>query len=108
MASDELLWEEATNLFIRDNHMEVRWVSENIEGFGGDKTKVTLMGQSFGGILTGYQMLLNDGENGGLFRSAIMASGSPSANAFGSFATGQTGFNSIANLTGRVPPGCSP
>ncbi|KAH8585449.1 Alpha/Beta hydrolase protein [Bisporella sp. PMI_857] len=100
LASSELLWEDATNIVIRDNRMTLLWLRENIKSFGGDPQKVTLMGQSYGGIIASYQMLLNDGDNDSLFRAAILASGSPTASSFGDIGAGQQGFNYLVNATG--------
>lgn len=60
------------------------------------------MGESWGAIIASYQMLLNDGDNDGLFRAAILASGSPTASSFGDIGVGQQGFNYLVNATGLV------
>ena len=75
-------------------------MQKHIAAFGGDPTKVTLFvkflsnsspdlrgkslmtikcrwGQSAGGISVGNQIVTNQGDNEGLFRGAIMQSGSP-------------------------------
>lgn len=59
------LWDQITAL---------RWVQDNIEGFGGDKTKVTIFGESAGAASVGYLLLLP--EAAGLFRGVIGESGS--------------------------------
>jgi para-nitrobenzyl esterase len=51
----------------------LRWVRENIAGFGGDPDQVTLFGQSAGGMIVGA--LLTHPESDGLFRRAISQSG---------------------------------
>ena len=55
----------------------LRWVRENVAGFGGDPSNVTLFGQSAGAILVGG--LLADPAARGLFRRAIVQSGSGTA-----------------------------
>jgi hypothetical protein len=35
-----------TNLGLRDQQMAFQWLNENIEAFGGDKSKVTIWGES--------------------------------------------------------------
>jgi len=55
----------------------LRWVQENVAGLGGDPSNVTLFGQSAGAILVGG--LLADPASRGLFRRAIVQSGSGTA-----------------------------
>ncbi|MEU3648368.1 carboxylesterase family protein [Lentzea sp. NPDC034063] len=52
----------------------LRWVRENIAGFGGDPGTVTVFGQSAGATIVGG--LLATPETAGLFRRAIVQSGS--------------------------------
>lgn len=58
-----------------DQLLALQWVQDNIEGFGGDKTKVTIMGQSSGG--TSVFALMSSPLSIGLFHAAISLSGSP-------------------------------
>ncbi|KAG5652526.1 hypothetical protein H0H81_004683 [Sphagnurus paluster] len=63
----------ALNLGLYDQKLALEWVQQNIQNFGGDKTKVTVFGQSSGAMSIGYHML-NVNQN--LFSGAIMESGS--------------------------------
>ncbi|KAK2025667.1 carboxylesterase [Colletotrichum zoysiae] len=42
------------NLGLRDQRAAVEWVRDNIAGFGGDPSKITIAGQSSGGVAVDY------------------------------------------------------
>lgn len=65
----------ATNLGLRDQLAALRWVQENITGFGGDPANVTLFGEASGAV--SVACLLGSPLSAGLFHRAIVQSGHP-------------------------------
>ncbi|REE94757.1 carboxylesterase/lipase family protein [Thermomonospora umbrina] len=58
---------------LQDQQAALRWVQRNIGRFGGDKARITLFGESAGGISTCLNMVSPTAE--GLFHRAVMQSG---------------------------------
>ena len=75
LASQEITNANVSNLMLKDQRTAMRWVQNYIGNFGGDKSKVTIFGESAGSWSVATHMVLNNGDNEGLFRAAIMASG---------------------------------
>lgn len=61
------------NMGLKDQVAALRWVSENIECFGGDPNRVTLFGLSAGGASVHYHYLSR--STAGLFRTGVSLSG---------------------------------
>ena len=66
---------DAQNLGLLDQKMALKWVHENIEGFGGDPDNVTIWGESAGSASCTLQALIEGSQN--YFQKIIAQSGSP-------------------------------
>ncbi|PCH36167.1 sterol esterase [Wolfiporia cocos MD-104 SS10] len=97
LASQEVVDAGQTNIGLRDQRFAMQWVQQHISAFGGDPTKVTIWGESAGAWSVGFHLLLNNGDNEGLFRAAIMESGSPYA--LRNYTAGQPFYDTLLNYT---------
>ncbi|KAI5921809.1 putative lipase [Camillea tinctor] len=55
--SDALKSEGAENAGLRDQRLAIEWVRDNIEQFGGDPERITIFGQSSGGLAVGLHIM---------------------------------------------------
>ncbi|KAJ7652949.1 extracellular triacylglycerol lipase precursor [Mycena rosella] len=74
-AGREAFTRHALNLGLRDQLTALQWIQDNIAVFNGDKSKVTVFGESAGAISLGVLFLNSNLEK--LARAAILQSGGP-------------------------------
>src|ERR1700761_6922218 len=72
--TDALLKDGSTNAGIRDQRLAIEWVHQNIAAFGGDPNKITIHGQSSGGLAIGMQILAYGGAKPQPFQQGICQS----------------------------------
>lgn len=97
MNGEEILKHSKANLGLLDQRKAIEWVHKNAHHFNGDKTKVTLMGESAGSISIGCHLASYGTNHTDLYRGVIMESGS--AGHLYQSRTHNRGFEIMSNFT---------
>ncbi|KFY03173.1 hypothetical protein O988_01657 [Pseudogymnoascus sp. VKM F-3808] len=72
--SNALESEGSENAGLRDQRLAIEWVRDNIGHFGGDGNKITIFGQSSGGLSIGMQIMAYGGSKPVPFQQGICQS----------------------------------
>lgn len=65
--------EYSGNMGLKDQQMALRWLHSNIEYFSGDNQRITVFGDSAGGVSAHFHMMSSESRK--YFRNAILMSG---------------------------------
>jgi len=98
---------DAGNYGLMDQQFAMQWVGENIASFGGNPSKVTIDGESAGGLSVSLN-LASPNTAAGLFRAAIIESGAYSINTVASLAAAESSGANVANKILQSSNGASP
>ncbi|KAF2248112.1 alpha/beta-hydrolase [Trematosphaeria pertusa] len=72
--SEALEKEKSENAGLRDQRLAIEWVRDHIAEFGGDPNRITIFGQSSGGLAVGMQLLAYGGTKPLPFKQGICES----------------------------------
>jgi para-nitrobenzyl esterase len=72
LSKEDPNWPTSGNYGLLDQNLALRWVKDNIQGFGGDPNKVTIFGESAGAYSVCFHLLMPLSK--GLFQRAILQS----------------------------------
>jgi carboxylesterase type B len=86
------------NQLLYDQSLAIKWINENAARFGGDKSRITITGQSAGSSSVSYQLLFK--QTWPYFRNAILQSGVPDFDLFFTPNEADKEAKSVANAVG--------
>ncbi|KAH8652095.1 Alpha/Beta hydrolase protein [Xylariales sp. PMI_506] len=98
--SEDAIRQGVANLGLRDVWKVLEWIQENVDGFGGDKNRVTVFGQSSGGLTVEMLAMAYSGNHQGLFARGITSSITLFSPFWGTVARQQSMYTSLLNETG--------
>ncbi|KAI1446349.1 carboxylesterase family protein [Annulohypoxylon stygium] len=96
--SDALQSEGSENAALRDQRLAIEWVRDNIANFGGDPSKITISGQSSGGLAVGMQIMAFGGSKPAPFQRGICESQALEPGITGNFTT--NAMEALVNYVG--------
>ncbi|KAF1994169.1 putative lipase [Amniculicola lignicola CBS 123094] len=100
--SDALKKERSENAGLRDQRLAIEWVRDNIQHFGGDGNRITIFGQSSGGLACGMHIMAYGGTKPLPYQQGICESQTLEPGI-----TGNWSIDAMSRVTSYVGCNCS-